>query len=112
MTLRPVGLGLESHLKTKRDDLEEIEHALLEAEQERKALEYTLQQLEKQQAALRKSISEEEQQIHEEMKSIASIAADAVTRLEQDLGTSMAEAKLEVKKLRDESVELGREMGK
>jgi len=104
-------LGLESQLQTKRDDLEEIEHALLEAEQEREALDHVLQQLEKQQVALRKSISEEEEHIHEELKTIATVATDTVTRLKQDLGASMAEAKLEVMKLREESVEMGREMG-
>ena len=106
------GLGLESQLQTKRDDLEEIEHALLAAEQEREALDHALQQLGIRQSALRKSISEEENHIHKEMKSITCIATDAVSKLTQDLGTSMAEAKLEVKKLRDESVKLGREMGK
>ena len=106
------GLGLESHLKTKRDDLEEIEHALLEAEQERKTLDSALQRLTQQQADLRKSISEEEKHINKEMKSITCIATDAISKLTQDLGTSVANAKLEVKKLRDESVKLGQGMGK
>ena len=106
------GLGLESSLESKRDDLNEIECGIETAQQEREALEHALQQLGNQQAALRKSISEEEKHIREEMESITSIATYAVEKLVQDLGSSMADAKLEVKSLRDESLELGREMGK
>ena len=106
------GLELKSILESKRDDLNEIECTIETARHEREALEHALQQLEKRQAALRKSISEEEKHIREEMKAIASIAANTFTNLTQDLETSMAEAILEVKSLRDESIELGREMGK
>ena len=106
------GLGLESSLESQRDDLNEIDCAIETARQEREALEHALQQLEKQQTALRKSISEEEQNIHEEMKAITGIATGAAAKLLQDLESSVADAQLEMEKLRDASIELGQEMGK
>jgi len=106
------GLELESSLESKRDDLSEIELAIETARQEREALEHALQQLGKEQAALRKSISEEEKHIREEMEAIAGIATGAVEKLVQDLESSVADAQLAMEKLRDESVELGQEMGK
>jgi chromosome segregation ATPase len=106
------GLGLESSLESKREDLDEIECAIETARQEREALEHALQQLGDQQTALRKSISEEEKHIREEMEAITGIATGAVEKLVQDLGASVADAQLEMEKLRDASIELGQEMGK
>jgi len=106
------GLGLESSLESKREDLDEIECAIETARQEREALEHALQQLGDQQTALRKSISEEEKHIREEMEAITGIATGAVEKLVQDLEASVADAQLEMEKLRDASIELGQEMGK
>ena len=106
------GLGLESILKTKQEELGDVEQAIVKAQQERQALDAALQKLRQQQAALRASIGEEEAQVHKEIRAIARIATDAAAKLKQDLGNGVAEALLEVQKLRNQVLELGQELGR
>jgi predicted nucleic acid-binding Zn-ribbon protein/predicted DNA-binding protein YlxM (UPF0122 family) len=61
------GLGLESRLNIKRDELNDIEQAIAKAQQQRLALESALQQLRQQQATLHASITEEQAHIRKEM---------------------------------------------
>jgi len=106
-----VGLGLESCLEMKRQELDRVEQAILKAQREREALGSALQQLRQQQAALRKSIAEEESRVRKELRVIANIAREAAAGLRQDLQNGIADSLLEVRKLRDQALELGQELG-
>jgi seryl-tRNA synthetase len=105
------GLGLESRVNTKRNELNDIEQAIAKAQQQRLALDSALQQLRQQQASLHAAITEEQAHVRKEMQSIARIARDTVTKLQQDLQNAMAEALLEVQSLRTQALELGQEVG-
>lgn len=106
------GLGLESLLKLKQGELDGIKQAIAKAQRERVALDSAQQDLRQQQANLQAAIGEEEAHVCQEMQAIAEIAEDAVSKLQQDLAKGMAEALLEVQKLRSEALELGQEMGR
>jgi len=105
------GLGLESRLNMRREELKNVEQDTVKAQEERKALEPLLKHLREQQAALRLSIAEEHTHVRKETQAIARIAKDATAELRQNLETGMAEALLEVRKLRDQALELGQELG-
>jgi uncharacterized protein (DUF3084 family) len=105
------GLGLESRLNMKRDELNEIEQAIAKAQQQRLALDSALQQLRQQQAALHANIREEQAHVRKEMQAIAQIARDTVTKLQKDLQNAMAQALLEAQRLRAQALELGQQVG-
>ena len=107
-----VGLGLESCLKKKQDELNDIEHAIAKARQERKSEDHALKQLRQQQAKLHAAIAQEHAHLHEEMKATAQIASEATANLRQNLEKSMRESLLEVHNLRNQAFELGQELGR
>ena len=106
------GLWLESRLKIKREELGEVEQAIAKALQEREALESALQQLKQQQATLHKTVADEQVHLRKELKAVGKTATNAMDRLKRNLGKGNAEALLELQKLRDQSIEIGRELGR
>jgi predicted RNase H-like nuclease (RuvC/YqgF family) len=106
------GLGLESRVNIKRDELNDIEQAIAKAQQQRLALDSALQQLRQQQAELHASITEEQAHIRKEMQAIARIARDAASKLGQDLRNSTGNALQEIQGLRDQAFEAGKELGR
>jgi len=105
------GLGLESHLEMKRKELDKVEQAIVKAQREREALDSALQELRQQREGLRKSIAEEKSHVRKEIGAIAKIVRDASGELRQDMRNGVAEALLEVHKLRGQALELGQELG-
>ncbi|MDD5093215.1 MAG: hypothetical protein PHV74_02400 [Dehalococcoidia bacterium] len=106
------GLGLESLVKARRHRLDEIARDVARAQIERTALQSALQELRKQQASLHATMADEREHLQQEMLRFNRIAADAAAGLKKDLGKGVGEALLEIRRLRDESLELGKEMGK
>ena len=106
------GLGLESHLKVKQGELDDIKQAIAEAQRERVALDSALQQLRQQQAGLHAAIGEEEAHIHQAMQTIAQIAVDAAIKLQEDLKNGVDESLLQVQRLTTQALELGQEVGR
>ena len=106
------GLGLESHLKVKQDELDDIKQAIAKAQRECAALDLALQDLRQQQANLQAAITEEEAHIYQEMKAIAQIPVDAATKLQANLKNDIEKALLEVQRLRTQALEMGQEMGR
>lgn|GEM_PF-1135678 len=104
-------LGLESLLEMKQKELDRVERAIVKAQREREALDYAIEQLRQQREGLRRSIAEEESHVRKELRAVAKIARDASGELRQDLQNGVAEALLEVRKLRDQALELGQEFG-
>ena len=106
------GLGLEALAAVKRHELAEAEQAIAKGQQERQALDSALQQLRQQQAVLRTSIVQEQEHVRKEIQTIAKIARDATAELRQDMSNGVAEALLEVQRLRNQAFELGQELGR
>lgn len=105
------GLGLESRLEERREELSKVEQDILQAKRESEALDSALQQLRQQQVTLHRSISEEQAHVRKEMRAIAKIARDATAELRQDMRKGVAEASLEVQRVRDQALEVGQELG-
>ena len=105
------GISLDSFINERQKELDKIEQSIEIAKQEYKSVNTSLKKLRQQQEDLRQKISLEEDCIREELQDIVEICTEAATKLNQDLGRSMKQFLTEVRKLRDESVELGRELG-
>lgn len=105
------GLGLESLLEKRQEELASIEQAIAEDHNERAALKSAIQELSQQKESLKASISEEQGHVRKEIQAIAGIAQKAQAKLNQDLQHSVHETLLEVKKLRNEALEMGQELG-
>ena len=105
-------VGLEACLKRRQDELNDIEHDIAKARQERKSEDHALKRLRQQQAKLHAAIAQEQAHLHEEMKATAQIAGEATANLRQDLERGIRESLLEVYNLRDQAFQLGQELGR
>ncbi len=105
------GVGLESLVEKRQQELASIEQAIAGVDKERAALGSAIQGLAQQRASLKAAISEEQGHLRKEMRAVASIAQKAQAKLRQDLHHSVQETVLEVEKLRNEALELGQELG-
>ena len=105
------GMGLESLLEKRQQELTSIEQAIAEAHKERAALESAIQELAQQKESLTAAISEERGHVSKEMRAIADIARKAQAKLSQDLQHSVHETILEVEKLSTKAFDLGQELG-
>jgi len=106
------GLGLESSVQMQREELKRIGQSIVKAREERKALDSALAQLRGQQAVMHADIAEEESHVCSEIQAIARIAGGTVASLKQELRNSTAQVLLEVQRLRDQALDLGRELGR
>ena len=104
-------IRLDSSINDRLEELDKIEQSIETAKQEHESVNTSLKKLRQQQEDLRQKISIEEDCIREELQDIVEICTEAATKLKQDLGRSIVQTLMEVQKLRDESVELGRQLG-
>jgi len=104
-------LGLETLIEMKRHELAKMNQAVAKTQKELAALDTTTQQLQQEQATLRSITTEERKHISKEAQAIVLLAKDTITKLKQSLGDGVDEALLEVQRLRNQALELGKELG-
>jgi DNA repair exonuclease SbcCD ATPase subunit len=105
------GLGLETLVEMKRQELAKAKQALAKAQERLAALEAATQQLRQEQAALYALVTEERKHISKETQAITLLAKEAVADLKGNLRKGMDEALVEVQRLRNQTLELGKELG-
>lgn len=105
-------LGLETLVESKRAEMSRIEQDIVKAQQEQATLESLIKRLRQEQARLHAAISEEQKFVRKETRAIATIVRDATTELKRELKNSMAESLAEVGDLRNQALELGKELGR
>ena len=105
------GLGLEALVEMKQAQLNQISLGIKEDQRKLQALEAATKGLKQQRAAIHKLITEERKGIRKKIRAIAKTVEEAAAGLKQDLGVSLGEALAEVQQLRNQAVEMGRELG-
>lgn len=105
------GLGLETLVEMKRQELAKAEQALAKAQEGLAALETAMQQLRQEQAALHALMTEERKHISKETQAIVLLAKEALTDLKGNLRKGVDEALVEVQRLNTQALELGKELG-
>ena len=105
------GLGLETIMKTKKQELRRIEDTILKTKEESTALTSTNDKLRQERSSLRAALLEERRHIVKDIKAINTTAISMITKLKQDLGTGVRESIIEVNKLRNQALRLGKELG-
>ena len=105
------GVGLEALVKMNRQELAKTKRTIAKAQEELTALEAALQELRHEHAALRAVIAQERRNISKEAQAVALLARDTVARLKRSLRDGVDETIAEVQKLKNRSLELGKELG-
>jgi len=105
-------LGLETLIQSRQLELEEKERAIALARQEWESLKAVVASLKQEKTSLEASIKNTREKVSGEIAKIVPAAMDAVNRLVEELRRGHDEALVEVRRLRDEALEIGREVGR
>jgi predicted nucleic acid-binding Zn-ribbon protein/transposase len=105
------GLGLKLLVEARQRELASFDQALMKKKEEEAGLNSSVQRLRRQQAKLRAALEAEQAHFRQEMQGATSVAREFVANLRKDLTHGINEALLEVKNLRSQTFELGRELG-
>ena len=105
------GLGLETLVKTRQQELAKAQQSLAKAQERLAALETATQQIRQEQATLRALLAEQREQIKKETQAIILLGRDTVTQLKKHLGDGVKEAITEMQEVKYQALELGKELG-
>jgi myosin heavy subunit len=105
------GLGLETLIQKRQVELEEQERALALARQDSESLKAVVESLKQEKTSLTASIKDTREKVSREIAKIIPAARDTINRLTEQLQRGHNEALVEVRRLRDEALELGIEVG-
>jgi len=105
------GLGLETLIRNRQKDLEKQEKAIALAKQEQKSLKAVVESLKQEKAKLAASIKDTSEKVSKEIAKIVPSARDMINKLSEELQRGHNEALIDVRRLRDEALELVMEVG-
>ena len=105
-------LNLETLIKKEQQELDDTKQSLDKVQEQLAALRATIQTLREEQASLHAVIEEERESISKEAKAIIRLVKNTVTRLKQKLGGGVDEAIGEVRRLKNQALEIGTELGR
>jgi len=106
------GLGLEALIRSRQLELEKQERAVALTRQEQESLKAVVASLKQEKAGLEASIKNTREKVSREIAKIVPAASDAINRLVDELRRGHGEALVEVRQLRDEALEVGKEVGR
>ncbi|MFC1969314.1 hypothetical protein ACFLVF_02360 [Chloroflexota bacterium] len=105
------GLGLEALIQSRQQELEEREQAIARTKEELETAKAVVGRLKQEKTSLEASIKETRERVSREIAKIIPLAQDTIDRLLKELRYGYSEDLLEVQRLRDEAVEVGKEIG-
>jgi len=105
------GLGLETLIQRQQVELREQERALALARQERENLKAVVESLKQEKSSLEASIKDTREKVSREIAEIIPVARDTINGLVEELQRGHDEALVEVRRLRDEALDVGIEVG-
>jgi len=105
------GLGLETLIQSRQKELEEQERAFALASRDLESLKAVVESLNQEKTSLEASIKETREKVSREIAKIVPAARDTINQLTEQLQRGHNEALEEVRRLRDEALELGIEVG-
>jgi transposase len=105
------GLALETLIQRRQQELEKTEQALVRTRKEVEAAKAVVGTLGQEKTNLEASIKEMREKIMGEIAKMIPLAQDAITRFSEELRCGNDEALAEMRRLRDEALNVGREVG-
>jgi DNA repair exonuclease SbcCD ATPase subunit len=105
-------IGLETLIQSRQAELEERERAIAVAEKESQSLKTVIGSFKQEKASLEASLKETREKVGTEMVKITTSARDMVNTLAEELRRGHDEALAEVRRLMDEAVKVGKEIGR
>jgi DNA repair exonuclease SbcCD ATPase subunit len=106
------GLALETLIRSRQQEMDKMEQAIAKSKKEVETTRAVIGSLGQEKTNLEESIKEMREKVMREITKIVPLAQDAVTKFGEDLRHGNDEALAEVQRLRDEAIEVGREIGR
>ncbi len=106
------GLALEALIQSRQQELDRTEQAITSTKKELETAKAVTGSLKQEKANLEATIKETREGVGREIAKIIPVAQDAIDRLGKELRRGYEEALAEVRRLRDEAGEVGREVGR
>lgn len=106
------GLGLDTRVQRRRQELRKIDEAVASAKQDLDTARAVAGSLKQESANLEASIKETREKVSKEIAKIVPLAQNTVDRLGKDLQRGNEEALAASRRLRDEALEIGREIAR
>ena len=105
-------LGLEALVSSRQQELAEQQQLVAEARQELETTKVAVGSLRQEKTSLEASIKETRESVSREIARIAPIARNTVNQLSQELQNGVDKAIAQIGQLRDQSLEVGKEVGR
>jgi DNA repair exonuclease SbcCD ATPase subunit len=105
-------IGLETLIQSRQAELEEQERAIAAAKKESESLRTVIGTLKQEKTSLEASIKNTRKKVGKELTKIIPVAGDAISSLTEELRRGNDEVLAEVRRLKDEAVEVGKEVGR
>jgi len=106
------GLGLETLIQGKEAELHARQQAIALTNKEHEGLEATIATLEQQKAALEASIKRTREKVSDELAKVIPMAKETISRFAKELQLGNEMMLDDVKHLKDQALEVGREIGR
>jgi transposase len=106
------GLALETLIQNRRQEIDNMEQAIARGKKEIETARAAIDSLKREKTNLEVTIKETREKVSQEITKLIPLAHDAITKLEEELQRGNDEALAEVQRLRDEAIEVGREIGR
>jgi predicted nucleic acid-binding Zn-ribbon protein len=105
------GLALETLIQSRQRELDKTEQALVRTRKEVETTRAVVGSLQQEKTNLEESIKEMREKVMREIAKIVPLAQDAVTKFGKDLRCGNDQALAEIRRLKDEAVDVGRDVG-
>lgn len=105
------GLALETLIRSRQQELDEAGQALVRTKNEVETTRAIVSSLRQEKTNLEKNIEEVREKVMRGIAKIVPLAQDAVAKLSEDLRCGNDQALTEMRRLKDEAVDVGREIG-
>jgi len=106
------GLTLETLIQSRQQELDKIEQAIERGKNEKASTRASVDSLKQEKRNLEDSIKETREKVGGEIAKIIPLAQDTISKLGEELRRGNDEALAEMRQLRDEAVDVGREIGR
>jgi len=106
------GLTLETLIQSRQQELDKTEQALVTTKSEVETTKVVVDDLKQEKTNLEASIKETREKVSREIAKIIPLAQDTIGKLGKELQQGNDEALAEIRRLRDEAVDVGREVGR
>ena len=106
------GLGLETLIKRRQQDMDKVEQALIKTKKEIETVRAVVESLKQEKTGLETSIKKMREKVSREIAMIIPLAHDTLNKLGEQLRRGNEDALTEVRRLRNEAIEVGKDLGR